>query len=363
MKQLPVGKRDERIDKVSVKTTFCGKYRVFAVFLICTAIVVAGFAMSGIWRETETGRLFWERVFPFGATSAAPNTTSPNAPSFETEQPSKADEELPKKEGFPEGAVPVVSLDLSYLSKGEGYCLNETPYDPDVTRMLEGQLDLAIDPDQPQAPLVLIVHTHTVESYANDGILYFNGSVDELTYSNDRNKNMIAVGKTLADHLNARGVPTLHATVMHTGNGMTLQGSYQRAEETIKAYLEQYPSISLVIDLHRDAVLTESGEYVRTALPQDGSLAQVMAVVGTDANGTEHARWEENLALALQLRRMLNAEHAGIARPVYLRNSSYNQELAPYSLLLEIGTGANSLEQAKRTAQEVGDALVKIIGS
>ena len=89
-------------------------------------------------------------------------------------------------------------------------------------------------------------------------------------------------------------------------------------------------------------------------------MAQVMAVVGTDCNGTEHTRWEENLALALQLRRAMNAETEGIGRPVFLRNSSYNQELAPYSLLLEIGTGGNSLAQAKRTAEMVGSALVKL---
>ena len=209
--------------------------------------------------------------------------------------------------------------------------------------------------------MVLIVHTHTVESYLAEGVSYVEGNPSSATYSLDAKENMLAIGKVLGEYLNRNGIPTLLCTVVHTGDGMTLQGSYARAEESIRAYLQQYPSIQLVIDLHRDAVMSADGEYVRTALPNgETSMAQVMAVVGTDCNGTEHTRWEENLALALQLRRAMNAETEGIGRPVFLRNSSYNQELAPYSLLLEIGTGGNSLEQAKRTAEMVGSALVKL---
>jgi stage II sporulation protein P len=85
-----------------------------------------------------------------------------------------------------------------------------------------------------------------------------------------------------------------------------------------------------------------------------------MAVVGSDTNGTA-CNWEGNFALAMILRQKLNRSCEGIARPVYLRRSSFNQELAPYSLLLEIGTGANTLEEAKRTVQRVGDALAEII--
>ena len=143
---------------------------------------------------------------------------------------------------------------------------------------------------------------------------------------------------------------------------MSLQGAYSRSEESVERYLKQYPSIRLVIDLHRDGILTDVEAYVKTEIKDgDGSLAQVMAVVGTDENGTYIPNWEGNLALALQLRREMNLNDCGIGRPVYLRSASFNQELAPYGLLLEIGTGGNSLEQAKRTAEKIGDALAKII--
>ena len=51
----------------------------------------------------------------------------------------------------------------------------------------------------------------------------------------------------------------------------------------------------------------------------------------------------------------------GLCRPVSLRNSSYNQELAKYALILEIGTAANSVEEAKRAAVLVGETLADLI--
>ena len=86
-----------------------------------------------------------------------------------------------------------------------------------------------------------------------------------------------------------------------------------------------------------------------------------MSVVGSDGGGEACEGWEGNLALALQLRSMLNSNGKSICRPVTFRNATYNQELAPYSLLLEIGTGANSAEEAKRAAELVGESLAKLI--
>ena len=171
---------------------------------------------------------------------------------------------------------------------------------------------------------------------------------------------LIAAGEDLARVLNENGIGAIHCTVMH--DEPTLSGSYDRSAETVKRYLAQYPSIEYVIDLHRDAVTDADGALVRAVTEENGArVAQVMAVVGTEANGTEHPRWEENLALALALREALNADGRELCRPVSLRNASFHQELARYSLLLEIGSSANSPEEAKRAAQRVGDALVKLI--
>jgi stage II sporulation protein P len=117
-----------------------------------------------------------------------------------------------------------------------------------------------------------------------------------------------------------------------------------------------------VIDLHRDSIIDRDGAYVRAAVGDgEEAYAQVMAVVGSDGNGAPNENWEKNLALALRLRCELNGQVADLCRPPVLRNASYNQELSPYSLLLEVGTGANCVEEAERTARLIGAALAEII--
>ena len=169
---------------------------------------------------------------------------------------------------------------------------------------------------------------------------------------------VLAVGAELTRTLNEKGITAIHCTVMH--DSPTLSGSYERSAETVRAYLKRYPSIQYVIDLHRDALYTDDGAFVRTETTAEGA-AQVMAVVGTDANGTAFPHWEENLALALQLREQLNLTSSNAARHVYLRNASFYQELAPHALLLEIGSAANSVEEARCAARLVGEALAKLL--
>jgi stage II sporulation protein P len=138
--------------------------------------------------------------------------------------------------------------------------------------------------------------------------------------------------------------------------------SYANAAETIKKYLEKYPSIELVIDVHRDAVIKSSGEVVKAVTEVDGkAAAQVMCVVGTDFGGEECPRWEDNLSLALKLRSALNDSYENICRPVTLKSSTYNQEFSKYSILLEIGTSGNSLEEAKISAELVAQAISDLL--
>ncbi len=357
MKQLPSGARSLRAtEKIDTKVTFGGKYRVLAVFLISAALLTAAFAASSIWRTTESGRAFFERVSAFFGGDG--DSTSP--PASDVTLPS---EDAPQNEppASSVDGIAIIDRDLSCTTLGESYFLNETSYQPNVNALLGASPTFDYD-ENSDNPIVLIVHTHTAESYQQERTDRLTGSISDATYSDDRGSNMIAVGRVLAERLIENGIPTLHCTVDHMGEGMSLQGAYARSAESVQAYLKQYPSIKLVIDLHRDAVLTSDGAYVRSVSSGEERAAQVMAVVGSDANGTP-CSWEGNFALALSLRRMLNQSCDGIARPVYLRRSSFNQELAPYSLLLEIGTGANSLDEAKRTAQRVGDALAEIIRS
>lgn len=209
------------------------------------------------------------------------------------------------------------------------------------------------------APLVLILHTHATESYTEEGDVSY--TADTSFRSTDTEKNVVAVGKVMADILNENGIPTLHCTLLHDAEDYT--ASYDRSLETVKKYLSEYPSIKYVFDVHRDAIIRENGEALKPVCDINGvKTAQVMTLVGTDAGGAEHPDWEENnMNLAVKLQYNLTSDHNGMARPINLRKLSFHQQYAPGSLLFEIGSCANTLTEAKNAAANLAEAIVKTI--
>lgn len=313
--------------------------RTFLVFLISCALLVAVFAVSRIWSARKKG--------PEGQTE--PSSAESGKPDEKTgEATGEPDAALP----IPEGAIAIRSVDLS-----GGELRNETAYsvDPGEIRTLFQVQSHAFRPDE---PVVLILHTHAQESYRNDGLPYLTGTLGDEIYSTDSNKTVTAVGAAVCQALNRAGVPAVHCTALH-GEGGTLRGAYRSAAECIEKYRKQYPSIQYVIDLHRDGIPDADGACVRTA-SADGK-AQILPVVGTDGNGTACPEWRSNLALALLLYDRLNAGSAGSCRAVSLRNSSYNQELAPHSLLLEVGSAGNTVSEAIDAGIRIGTALAELI--
>ncbi len=263
----------------------------------------------------------------------------------------------------PKGETPILPMDLSLSKFGNTYINNATGLKPDVEALLAKEWESSLSPiylSTKDEPLVLVLHTHGTEGYSEEGESSFLDTGGEIARSENIENNVVAVGKLLSDSLNEAGITTLHCVLMH--DQMQYKDSYARSEQTIQRYLKAYPSIRLVIDLHRDSILRADGELVRpVTLVEDQPMAQVMCVVGSNWNGADHPNWERNLSLALKLRVALNEKNARLCRPVYLKSSTYNQELAPYSLLLEIGASGNSLNEAKRAVLCVAEALKEII--
>lgn len=263
----------------------------------------------------------------------------------------------------PEGETAIIPMDLSLSSGGNTYIYNSTGYSPDTKALLAGSFNTSGTPvyiSNNSAPLVLIVHTHGTEAYSKNGAISYLDDGSEVARSENISQNVVSVGAVMADILNRNGIPTLHCTIMH--DKIQYKDSYARAEATIKEYLAKYPSIKLVIDLHRDAVVKSTGELVRpVTLVDSEATAQVMCVVGSDWGGEACPSWQNNLALALKLRDALNKKYENLCRPSYLRASTYNQELAPFSLLLEVGASGNSLEEAQRAASLVAVELIPLI--
>ena len=136
--------------------------------------------------------------------------------------------------------------------------------------------------------------------------------------------------------------------------------AYTQARKAIQANMQAHPGILLVLDLHRDAA-GEGGRQLGTHVTVAGrETAQLMTVLGVGRSGLENPRWEDNLSLALKLQLLLEAQAPGITRPLSLRPQRFNQDLAPYTLLIEVGTAGNTQEEALRATRLLADALIRL---
>lgn len=237
---------------------------------------------------------------------------------------------------------------------------NATDYDIDTAALLTEGPDLCLAADRPQ---ILIIHTHSSEAYAMDDFDVYEQSDNSRTQ--DSKYNVIRVGDALTEALRKQGLQVIHDREIHDYPSYT--GSYTRTGEAIEQYLEKYPSIAIVIDLHRDAIGSGDVVYKTLAEDEDTPCAQTMFVVGTNASGLEHSDWEQNLKLALYLQASVHMAHPTLQRPVKLVQERYNQQLTTGSLILEVGSNGNTLQEALNAielfAEAVGPALLALVDS
>ncbi len=266
------------------------------------------------------------------------------------------------RSSVPNNENAILPMDLSASKLGNTYINNETDYkiDTDVLKdVFNKEINKTENAFDKSKPIVLIIHTHGTESYTEKGKNSYSND-EEIARSTDITKNVVSVGARISELLNANGIPTIHSEEMYDKE--SYKNSYARSAEAIREYLEKYPSIKYVFDIHRDSVLTADGSLVRAvARVGDDVSAQVMSVVGSDANGTTYDTWQSNLAFSLRLREELNLKAPNLSRPTYLKKSSYNQQMAQVSLLIEVGTSGNTQEEALVAAEHVAAALSKII--
>ena len=226
---------------------------------------------------------------------------------------------------------------------------NGTALHPDMGALLAMELELDLRGDE---PTVLILHSHTTESFTGGG---YTESSPYRTL--EPGHNMLALGALVAEVLEEAGIGVIHDTAFH--DYPSYNGAYTHAAQSTRSYLEQYPSIRLILDLHRDAADTPSGQLA-TACSLDGEkAAQLMFVLGTDER-LNHPDWERNLSLALKLQTILEQEHPGLCRDLNLTRNRYNQHLGELALLVEIGAAGNTLDEAKLAARELAEAIVRL---
>lgn len=226
-------------------------------------------------------------------------------------------------------------------------------YDPDLESLLTEPLDWDLRADE---PTVLILHTHTTECYTKTAADSFVETSSFRTL--DPGYNMLCLGDIVAAALEEAGIGVIHDRQFH--DYPSYNGSYAHAASSTKEYLEQYPGIRLILDLHRDAADTAYGQMSTSCTIGGQTAAQLMMVVGTDAGGLDHPDWEENLSLALKLQVTLEQKNPGICRDLNLTYQRYNQHLGDRALLIEIGAAGNTLPQARLAAQALAEAIIAL---
>lgn len=276
-------------------------------------------------------------------TDSVPKET--DDPAFSEEKKSAAEEPEKTEEPVRENNI-----------YGEMKLRNETDYNVDLNDLCTKELPFKLSGDGVQ---VLIMHTHTTECYSSSETTKYSASENGRT-TND-SKNMTAIGKVVADNLNANGIKTIHDTTVH--DYPTYNNAYTRAAATISKNLEKNPGIKIVLDFHRDAFPSSGGERMKlTTQVGNEKAAQVMIVAGSDKNGLRHDKWQGNLIFAAHLQNKANEMYPGLMRNLNLRKERFNQHLTPGSLIIEVGSNTNTFEEALTAAKAFSNVIISVLG-
>lgn len=227
---------------------------------------------------------------------------------------------------------------------------NQTAYYIDPGELLRNGPGLSLPAEGPQ---ILIIHTHASEAYTQAGLDRYTPSDSKRT--EDSQFNVVRIGDELAQVLTEQGLNVIHDRGIYDYPSYT--GSYGRSGEAVAQYLESYPDIALVLDIHRDAIGSEGVVYKTMAEEEGVCASQIMLLVGSDESGLEHPNWQRNMALALRLQRAVVEKNPTLMRPVSLVPQRYNQHLSPGALIVEVGSSGNTLQEALAAVRLFGYAI------
>ena len=321
--------------------------------------------LGNLPEEEETGLTGWQKLVlgqsPTLSAGVGKGETgeavqeSPQ-PTGEPDDPEDP-EEVPEVTVAPEDIVGRTLLPTSgegYDSAQGVYIENRPGLALDVAALAQTQLTLTLPEEGPQ---VLIVHTHGSEAYTPDGTDTYVATGECRT--TDTEKSVVRVGDEIAKVLTEMGLTVVHDTALY--DYPEYNGAYDRSLAAVENWLAQYPTIQVVLDVHRDALIGSDGTVYKPITTINGErCAQVMLVMGSNAL-YDHPNWLENLALAVQVQKEMNTLWPTLARPIGLRENRYNQQTAPGAMLVEVGSHGNTLQEALAAARMFARALGAVL--
>lgn len=320
--------------------------------------------------ETGSGGLSgWDRLvlaqssllggpmpLPTPEPSTAPSPEPAVSPELEPPDDSE-DGELPLTTTAPEGIIPKVMVagsSAKYVTSGNVSIYNHTDYTLDIDALLAAAPELSNGGDGPK---IFIYHSHATEAYTQDGADLYEESDSYRTLNTQQ--NMVRIGEEMKAVFEAAGIEVIHDTTLY--DYPSYNEAYKRSVEGVAAALEEYPSLVLLMDVHRDALVASDGTIYKTQAGTVDDCAQVMMVMGSDATGQTHPNWKVNLALAVEIQKTVADQWGALARPTVLRTSRFNQHLSTGMILVEVGTHGNTLQEAITAARLYAGTVAELM--
>lgn len=259
-----------------------------------------------------------------------------------------------------EDAFPVI--ESKFTASGTNYenfyVKNSTNQTLNVKQLLKSKLGFEFENNDNIQ--VLIIHTHSCESYLDYDLGYY--FEDYYPRNTDNNYNVTKVGDAIVKKLAENGIGAIADKTHH--DYPSYNGSYDRSRATIEKYLKKYPSIKVILDIHRDALGNGGSDgKIKPTFVYDGKkAAQIMIMSGCDEyQMNDFPFWNENLKFALKLQSKAETMYPGMTRPLYFGNFVYNMNINTGSLLIEVGTDVNTLDEAVYSGELLGNVLSQVL--
>lgn len=230
-------------------------------------------------------------------------------------------------------------------------------YDLNLKDLMKEKVDLSVNANKDK-PTVLIYHSHATEAYTLLDAGYYTASFDMRC--KDTARNMVRVGDEISEYLEKEGIGVVHDRQIHDED---YNSAYDSSRKSIKKYLEQYPSIKVTIDVHRDDITYNNKTKVKPTAKVNGKKAAKMMIIAGCEYGRvkDFPKWEENLKFDLAVQKKMAKTYEGLMRPILFSERKYNMDMTKYSFLLEVGTDVNTLDEACYSGRLFGKALGEML--
>ncbi|WP_066495287.1 stage II sporulation protein P [Abyssisolibacter fermentans] len=205
--------------------------------------------------------------------------------------------------------------------------------------------DLCINKEK---PYILIYHTHATEVYLP--------IKDDNFHSKKKEYSVMEVGEIINNTLNKKGHNTKQVQIYH--DLPSYNKSYSRSLATIKKEIKKEKNIKVLIDIHRDGVPSNAA-YISKSIDEskvcvnNKQAATFKFVIGADCPNKE-----ELIKFAKYIMAISERMYPGLCKGLVIKPyGKYNLFLSDFSMLLEVGSNLNTIEEAKNTSVLLANVL------